>query len=222
MATLTRWDPFREMSAMRNLMDRFWEENRLGASGWGEGDANYGLALDVAEDSDSYLIKASIPGVNPEDVEITIQNNVLTIRGEVNQEQEKQNERYHVRERRTGSFMRSIMLPSAVDREKVEATCEHGVLTLRLPKSDENKPRRISINPAQTVNAGNQSSQVGEGHSSSPNLSNGESKAGNPSEPAIAPHDREAGAGGHNGQSQPMTDEQSSSAQSMEGVERPH
>jgi HSP20 family protein len=221
MASLTRWDPFREMNTMRNWMDRFWDESRFGAQGWGEGDSGFGLALDVAENDDSYRVKASIPGINPDDLEITINNNVLTIQGQTNQEQEKQDERYHLRERRFGSFRRSIVLPSAVDREQVEATCENGVLTLRLPKSEESKPRRININPGRTIEGQQSGAKAGNGGSSSQDWSRQESAVGKPGQPQIAPNDREASAGGTNRKSEPATDEQSSSAQTMEGIERP-
>lgn len=221
MASLTRWDPFREMNAMRNWMDRFWDESRFSAQDWGDGDGGFALALDVAENDDSYTVKASIPGINPDDLEITINNNVLTIQGQTSQEQEKQDERYHLRERRFGSFRRSIVLPSAVDREHVEATYENGVLSLRLPKSEESKPRRININPGRMIEGQQGRAQSGNGGSTSKDWSRQESAVGKPGQPQIAPNDSEASAGGPNRKSQPATDEQSSSAQTMEGIERP-
>jgi HSP20 family protein len=150
MATLTRWDPFQELTVMRNLMDRLFNDDFSQARRWSEQGNLLNVPLDVTEKEDSYMIKASLPGINPEDVEITLDDNVLTLRGEMNQEDEQEG-RYHVRERRYGSFMRSISLPSAIDRENVEASSENGILMIRLPKSVESKPRRISLNASKTI-----------------------------------------------------------------------
>jgi HSP20 family protein len=218
MTNLTRWDPFREMALMRNWMDRIVEELGSGSRSWSEGANSGSMALDIAEDNDSYIVYASIPGIDPEDLEITLQNDVLTIRGETHHGSEQKNERYHLRERQSGSFLRSIMLPSAVDRERVEASCEHGVLTLRLPKSEEQKPRRIAINATNTI-AGRPTSQVGEVSSEGSGQSNSGSTQGQDSGSTDWSGHAEAGAGTGNGQTQPRTDEQSSSTQSMEGLE---
>jgi HSP20 family protein len=146
MNALTRWDPFREMQTFRSMMDRFFDEPFTGAPQlWAQRGEGFPLALDVAEDENSYIVKASIPGVDPEQVEITLTDNVLTIKGETKSEQESDQQNYHLRERRYGSFMRSVTLPVGVDAEQVEATNENGVLTLRLPKSEAQKPKRISI-----------------------------------------------------------------------------
>jgi HSP20 family protein len=110
------------------------------------------MPLDVTENEESFVIKAALPGVDPEDVEITLNDNVLTIRGETSQEHEhEQANRYHLREHRYGSFMRSIALPSSIERENVQASCENGILRIQLPKSAAAKPRRISINPGKTI-----------------------------------------------------------------------
>lgn len=145
MTTLTRWEPFREMANLSRMMDRFFDEP-LGEMPvvWRRGDG-YTLALDVAEQEDKYIVKASVPGIKPEDVEITLTDNVLTIKGETKDEQERKEENYHLRERRFGSFMRSIALPNSVDADKIEAVNEHGVLTLTLPKAAAVKPKRIEV-----------------------------------------------------------------------------
>lgn len=139
MTTLTRWEPFREMANLSRMMDRFFDEP-FGEMPvlWRRGDG-YNLALDVAEQEDKYIVKASVPGIKPEDVEITLTDNVLTIKGETKEEN------YHLRERRFGSFMRSIALPNSVDADKIEAVNEHGVLTLTLPKAEAVKPKRIEV-----------------------------------------------------------------------------
>jgi HSP20 family protein len=227
MANLTRWDPFREMALMRSWMDRMLEESNFGLRG-GEQEGAGAVALDVAEDNDSFIVHASIPGINPEDVEITLQNDVLTIRGQTSQQNEQKNQRFHLRERRFGSFTRSIVLPSAVNREEINATCENGVLTIRLPKSQEQKPRRISINAGRTIEH-SQTPQVGEvtpkqsGQSGQSTQSNGgktqrTGQSGGRKSASQSGH-AEAAAGAGNGQTQPQTDEQSSSAQTQAGLE---
>lgn len=144
MTTLTRWDPFREMTSLRRAVDRMFDEPFEFPRLW-EGSTNWGPALDLMEKADNYVVKASLPGVAPEAVEITLTDNVLTIKGETKAEQEDEQENYHLRERHYGSFMRSITLPTAVDADKVEAVNEHGVLTLTLPKSEAVKPKKITV-----------------------------------------------------------------------------
>lgn len=140
MSNMTRWDPIREMMAMNNAMDRWM--NRFGESEYqGEGSFTW----DVAENDNEYVIKATLPGVKPEDIEITYSNNTLTIKGETKEDQDMNDARYHMRERRYGSYSRSVTLPSTVKSDAIEATSENGILTLRLPKTEEVKPRRIEV-----------------------------------------------------------------------------
>ena len=144
MSNLTRWDPFGEMESMRTMMDRFFnpfqESERTGllSTGWD-------LALDVAETDDEYLVKASLPGINPEDLNVTFDSNVVTIKGEFRKEEDIDEQRYHLRERRFGTFSRSITMPSSVKADKIEARYDAGILTLHLPKSAETRPKRIRI-----------------------------------------------------------------------------
>ena len=143
MATITRWDPFREMFLMRRNMDRLFD-SMIGEQGdWTP--TAWNLALDLVEDNDEYVVKASLPGINPDDIEITFNDKVLTIKGEIKKEQVSENTQYHLRERRYGSFSRSISLPRGVNADAIEASYNHGVLTLRLPKMEEVKPKRISV-----------------------------------------------------------------------------
>ena len=154
MNTLTRWEPFRELSTMRNVMDRFFDEPFFDAPHmWGRQGEGFSAPLDIIEEQDHYLVKASVPGIDPNDVEITLTDNVLTLKGETKSEGETNEKNYHVRERRWGNFSRTVTLPMGVDSEKVEATHENGVLTLRLPKTESAKPKRITVKP--TVNAEN-------------------------------------------------------------------
>jgi HSP20 family protein len=124
-------------------MDRMFEEPFFGRRG--DGQQNWGLPLDVAEREDAYVIHASIPGINPDDVDVSISDNVLTIRGEMKHHIDEENERYVLRERRMGSFTRSVTFPMPIDADRAEATCDNGVLTLRLPKAETARPRRIGI-----------------------------------------------------------------------------
>jgi HSP20 family protein len=102
-------------------------------------------ACDVFEDRDAVKIVAEIPGVRPEDVKLTLENNLLTIRGEKKQTAEERNERVHRYERSYGTFERSFALPGTVDPEKIQATYEHGILTVTLPKAEKARPREIPV-----------------------------------------------------------------------------
>ncbi|MEJ2600912.1 MAG: Hsp20/alpha crystallin family protein [Anaerolineales bacterium] len=146
---LSNWDPFRELWNMRRMMNRFVDEafDRQ-VTGWAP--EEWGLALDVSEKEDQFVVKASIPGINPDDLDITFNNDVLTIKGEVQSEEESENERYHLRERRYGHFSRSITLPTKVKADKISANYDAGVLTLTLPKAEEAKPKRIAIKAGKT------------------------------------------------------------------------
>ena len=107
--------------------------------------AKWGLPLDVAETEDAYIVTASIPGINPDDIDITLEDNVLTIKGETQSESDEDNTRYHLRERRFGSFSRSLRFPVVVNAEAVSANYTNGVLNLTVPKAEEVKPKRINI-----------------------------------------------------------------------------
>jgi HSP20 family protein len=104
-----------------------------------------GIRVDVRQDGDDLVIHADVPGLSREDIDITVENNVLTVSGSYNKESEEENARYHIRERRHGSFSRSFRLPQSADGEKVEASLTNGVLTLRVPTREEAKPRKIEV-----------------------------------------------------------------------------
>lgn len=151
MTMLRRWDPFEEIVNTRNRMDRMLNNWLSAAGDWEEGDGGFSLRLplDVSETDDAYMVHASMPGVKPEEIDISVQNNTLTIRGETKQESEREGERWHVRERRFGHFQRSITLPNNVDANQVGAMYEDGVLKLTLPKTEEAKPRKITVGASQ-------------------------------------------------------------------------
>jgi HSP20 family protein len=156
--TISRWDPMNDVSAMRNAMDRIFEQSvgRLPAFRGGEDLGMSALGMDVYETNDSYVVKAAIPGVDPKDVDISVDDDILTISGEFNQKDESNNENYIRREMRYGSFQRSLRLPPTVDADKADAQFEHGVLKLTLPKKPEARARSLKITPHGVVEAGKQ------------------------------------------------------------------
>ena len=153
MTDLVRFDPFREITPFRDVMDRFFDRNLFDrnffrpTNGWSllEGDIGT-LALDVYEDEDNLIVEASLAGVNPDDVDVSISGNMLTIKGETEKEEEKEEKgKYYCRERRYGAFHRSVTLPTDVDADKVKAVFEKGVLKLTLPKMEVVKPKHIEV-----------------------------------------------------------------------------
>ncbi|MFZ5809569.1 MAG: Hsp20/alpha crystallin family protein [Chloroflexota bacterium] len=149
MFQIIRRDPFRELMSIRNMMDRLFDS---AFASWDWDQPFYSeLPLDVVENDDEYLIKASLPGMNPDDLEITYSGNTLTIKGEIKSEEESEKGHYHLRERRYGSFARSVTLPSTVKADKIEASYDAGVLKLTLPKAEEAKPKRIAVKSGQKL-----------------------------------------------------------------------
>ncbi len=103
------------------------------------------IALDVSEDEDTYHIVASVPGISPDDIKITMEDDMLTIEGEVPSGADEENMHYHMRERRYGSFKRSVRFPLTVNADAIEADYNIGLLTLTVPKAEIVKPRRIEV-----------------------------------------------------------------------------
>jgi HSP20 family protein len=146
MANLVCWDPLRDMVSLREAMDKLFEESFVRPRSWLAPVEGVGtLALDVFEDADEVTVRASIPGVKPEDIDISLTGDTLTIRGETSEEKEEKKGDYHLRERRYGAFQRSLNLPTRISADKAKAEFEHGVLTLTLPKVEEVKPKSIKI-----------------------------------------------------------------------------
>lgn len=144
-----RPSPFGELLSLRQAMDRLFEDSYVRPRGsWGSGLAEGGsLALDISTTPDALVVEAALPGSRPEDVEITVENGTLTIRGTTASERTTGEGEYLVQEIRRGEFARSVSLPSGLEPDRAEATFEHGVLTLRIPKAEQVKPRQIRINP---------------------------------------------------------------------------
>src|SRR3954471_13183842 len=142
---IQRFEPLREAVSLRDavnslLQDSFVRPLNLLGDGMGAMPP-----LDIAENENEFIVKASLPGVRPEDVHITAQGDNLTIRGEFKAEEEKKDEQYHLRERRFGQFQRTVSLSTPISADKAQAQFENGVLTLRLPKAEEAKPKQIKI-----------------------------------------------------------------------------
>lgn len=132
---LGRWDPFAEMS---RLQDEMWKQH-------GESRRGFTPAVDIYEDKEGFSIRAELPGVKAEDVHVTVENQVLTLRGERKLEKEDKREGYHRVERSYGAFTRSFVLPNTVAGDNVQAEMKDGVLTLKLMKKPETQPRRIEV-----------------------------------------------------------------------------
>lgn len=148
---IVRWNPFREMAAMQRAMDRIFDETWRN---YEEFEGARSLALDVHENDDNYIVQTAVPGINPDDLDITLHDGVLTISGEFQRQDTDENTRTVISERVYGRFSRSIRLPQIVDSDNVEAAYNDGLLTLTLPKLPDAKPRQIRVNrPLLTENS---------------------------------------------------------------------
>jgi HSP20 family protein len=145
---IERWDPFREAISLRDAMNTLLQESFIRPTGMLAQDGHMALPLDVCESEDEFIVKASLPGVRPDDVEITVQGDMLTIRGESKADEEKKGQNWHIRERRLGRFQRSVTLSAPVKADAAQAHYDNGVLTLTLPKAEEAKPRQIKLTGA--------------------------------------------------------------------------
>jgi len=143
---IIRWDPFRDMVTLRERMNKLFED--MAASRGEEKDLttnSWAPAVDIYETENEVVLTAEIPGIEEKDVEIKVEDNTLTLRGERKFEKETKEENYHRIERAYGSFFRSFTLPSYVDPDKIEAEHENGILKIRMPKRAELKPRKVKI-----------------------------------------------------------------------------
>ena len=149
MANITRFDPFGEMVTLRQAMDRLFEDSFVSPLTLrtfnGEAVAP---PLDVHQTADEIVVTAALPGIKPNDVDITITGQTLSIRGEFKADEEIGRDQYLYRERRYGTFNRQIQLPVRVQGDAASATFENGLLTLSIPKSEEVKPRQIQVKAA--------------------------------------------------------------------------
>ncbi len=144
MTVITRWDPFREFSNLQDRMNRLFRESQ------GPEEAlttsSFAPPVDVYEDEHNVSLKIEVPGIDEKDIDVRIENNVLTVHGERKFEKEEKEENFRRVERQYGSFTRTFTLPTTVDAEKVSANYDKGILKIALPKKAEAKPKQIKVN----------------------------------------------------------------------------
>jgi HSP20 family protein len=148
---ITRWDPFRELATVQDRMNRLFQDSFGQSAGREEGlsTSNFAPPVDVYEDEHTVSLKIEVPGVDEKDIDVRVENNVLTVRGERKFEKEEKQENFHRIERQYGTFTRSFTLPTTVDTETVSADYKNGVLEIRLNKRAEAKPKQIKVNIGQ-------------------------------------------------------------------------
>ena len=145
---MQRWNPFQDLRQMQDTMDRMWRrfgdapdvpaESRPEIEAWA-------VPLDVVRQGDDTVIRASMPGVKPEDIQVSIEDNVLTIKGSTAEEHLQSEGAYLMRERRSGSFHRALRLPDSVDPDRVEPKYNHGILTITVPKAEAKRARQLQV-----------------------------------------------------------------------------
>jgi len=146
MADLVRYEPFREMTSLREAMGRLFEESFLRPTQWGAGPwSGQVLPVDMYETADQVVVKAAVPGVKPEDIVVTVTGDQLTIKGEFKSDEKAEKGNYLRQERRYGSFCRQVSLPAGVEADRAEATFENGVLTLEMPKVEVAKAKTVKV-----------------------------------------------------------------------------
>ena len=147
MMNLVRWNPFREMTAMQNRIDRmfnnpYWLTDRVGDD---TGMGMWNPVVDLYEKDDHFVIKAELPGVDKKDIAIDLKDRVLTLSGERSYENEVKEENYYRRERSYGKFQRAFTLPADVDSDKIKAEFKDGLLKIEVPKPEQQKPKQVTI-----------------------------------------------------------------------------
>ncbi len=145
---LQRWYPIYDLRRMHEAMNRRWRE--YNPAHIGDAHRGWAIPIDVVEEGDELLVRASLPGVNPDEIDVSIEDRVLTIKGEAKVEEESKDGGYFIRERRTGSFRRSVRLPETADTEKAKTQYENGVLTVALPKLESKKAKRLAVTVEKT------------------------------------------------------------------------
>ena len=139
---IIRWDPFREMTSLQGQVDRLVD------SMWSGRQQSWVPAVDVFDERDAVVLKAELAGMKPDDIQIEVEDNVLTIKGERAFNEKVDDERYYRVERRFGSFQRSLALPQGVKADETQAAYEDGILEVRVPKAAAEQPRRIEVRAA--------------------------------------------------------------------------
>jgi HSP20 family protein len=144
---IIRWDPFRDVVTLRERMNRMFEDVFSGRAeeGRDKTTSTWAPSVDIFETEKELVLTAEIPGIDEKDIEIKIEDNTLSLKGERTFEKETKEENYHRIERSYGSFYRAFTLPNSIDPERIQATHENGVLKITMPKRDELQPRKVKI-----------------------------------------------------------------------------
>ncbi|HEX9343905.1 MAG TPA: Hsp20/alpha crystallin family protein [Actinomycetota bacterium] len=156
--SVMRWDPFRDLLSIQEEMNQLFNRafGRSGGEAAGESGRTgrmWAPAIDISERKDAYVVTVEVPGVKQDDIDITLEDGLLTISGERKLTQESSDQQYHRVERRYGAFRRSITLPSQVRADAIEASFDNGVLEVVLPKAEEAKPKKITVRSGGTRQA---------------------------------------------------------------------
>ncbi len=142
---IVKYNPFRDLRTMQDQMNRLLDLAWTREAGEELREGVWQPPVDIYEDKDSVIIKAELPEIDQKDIDIRIEDNTLTLRGERKHSEKIKQENFHRIERYYGSFQRSFTLPQNIDQEKVKASCDKGVLTITLPKREETKPKQITV-----------------------------------------------------------------------------
>lgn len=146
MSNLIRWQPMSEMVTLRDAMDRLFDEAFTRPWGLSDGGTSRMTpSVDMFETENEVVVRAALPGIKAEQVDINVTGEVLTLKGETHEETEDNGKAFHIREQRWGQFERSIVLPTSILADKAKAEFENGILTVTLPKADEVKPKTITV-----------------------------------------------------------------------------
>ena len=148
---ITRWDPFREVAALQNRVNALFHDFSEGESAMTT--ASFIPAVDIYEDEQKVVLKLEVPGIAEKDLDVSVENNVLTVKGERKFAAEEKEENFHRIERRYGSFYRAFTLPTTVDTEGIDAKYDAGILKLELKKKPEAQPKQIKVNVGKSLAA---------------------------------------------------------------------
>ena len=142
---VVRWNPFNDVSLLQNQMNRLFENALQGWPAESNGTSSWVPPVDIYETENDLVVTTDLPGIDPKKIDMQVENNILTIRGERRLEQKLEKENFHRVERTYGAFARSFTLSTAVDPEKIRANYKDGVLSISLPKAEHARPKRIQI-----------------------------------------------------------------------------
>jgi HSP20 family protein len=142
--TIVRWEPLRELNSLQSEMNRLFN-TAFDSGSSGPALQRWVPAMDLVESGEQFVLRADLPGMSEEDIQIELEDGTLTVSGERKAEHEQREEGFHRVERSFGTFSRSLTLPKGIDGDAVSASFDRGVLEIRIPKPEERKPRRISI-----------------------------------------------------------------------------